>query len=81
MKVLNFMTGFAWASLVDPKGWAEVSVCGETFWIDQCKEYLIGDERAVQGTIANHLVNTDRHGLVRGEEVVFAPTLDDDVDT
>ena len=74
MKILNFIEGFSWASSVNEDNNAKVSICGESFWISDCQPTSIEGQPAVKGKIANNLMDTDRHGLNYGEEVIFVST-------
>ena len=76
MKILNFIQGFSWASGVDEEERAaKICILDESFWVCRCEKTHVGDAKAFKGSISGELLNTGSHGLKKGEEVIFIPTL------
>ena len=72
MKNLNEIDGFRWAAVGGNKeGLGKVSICGESFWLKDCKSE---DNGKWTGVVDNYPIWTDDHGLRYGDEVEFIPT-------
>ena len=74
MLCLVVFTKTATGSGVNKDGHAKVGIGGETFWIKNCQEIQLEGKPGFEGTIDNHLMNTEAHGLKYGDKVAFAST-------